>query len=192
MRYAAAGLLVGAAVVAALLWAGDEEGDGGGAARAAAPVPAYTRACDATSSVPSHPVERDDLVAGPLRIAEVRDLARASSRSVYSPPGTRVKHIKAPVVIAGSRPVTVAVATRERRVLSLGYDGRNRAPDSVAEAHPVVKFAVCARPGRITGYPGVLVYGGRWKRCVGLEVWVEGSRRPIRRKVSLGAGRRCR
>lgn len=120
-----------------------------------------------------------------------RRLARARARNVYSPPGTRLKVIKASVVITGGRAVTVAVAPRDRDVLGLGYDSERRSPRTVADADAVVAFEVCPRRGRITGYPGGLVYGGRWNRCVGLEFWIEGRDRPIRRKVSLGAGRRC-
>jgi len=110
---------------------------------------------------------------------------------VWTPRGTRLEVIKAPVVITGARAVTVAVSRRHRHVLSLGFAPDSRNPKKVADGDGVVRFEVCPRGGRITGYPGGLVYGGRWKRCVGLEFWIEGRARPIRRKLSLGAGRRC-
>jgi hypothetical protein len=190
MRCAVASLLAGAAVAAALVWGGDDGGSG--AAQAAAPPSAtFVRTCDAGSSVPAHPVRRQDLRAGPIRVMGARKLARARARSLYSWPGTRLRVIKAPVVITGARAVTVAVASRDRDVLGLVFDVERRSPRTVAGADAVVTFEVCPREGRITGYPGGLVYGGRWKRCVELEFWVEGRSRPIRRRVSLGAGRRC-
>jgi hypothetical protein len=191
MRCAVAGLLAGAVVVAALVAQGGGNGGGGAAQAAEPPAATFVRRCDVTSTAPAHPVERGDLVAGPIRIMGVRKLARARARDIWTEPGTRLKVIKAPVVITGARAVTVAVADRDRRVLALGFDVENRSPETIMDADPVVRYEVCARRGRVTGYPGALFYGGRWKRCVGLEFWVEGRERPIRRKLSLGAGRRC-
>ena len=190
MRCAVAGLFAGAVVVAVLIWGGG--GEGKGSAQAAEPPAAtFVRGCDVASSVPAYPTDRRDLVAGPIRMIGGRKLARARARDQHTWPGTRLRVIKLPVAITGARSVTVAVGRRHRNVVSLGFAPDSRNPKRVSDGDRVVRFGVCPRDGRITGYPGGLIYGGRWKRCIGLEFWVEGRERPIRRNLSLGAGRRC-
>jgi hypothetical protein len=191
MRCAVAGLLAGAVIVAALVAQGGGDGGGGAAQAAEPPAATFVRRCDVGSSVPARPVHRRDVAGGPLRFDAARQWARTRARDVYSPPGTRLKVIKAPAVITGSRAVTVAVARRDRAVLALDFDIAGRSPKTVGAGDSVVRFEVCPRTGRMSGYAGGFVYGGRWKRCVALDIWVDGRNGPIRRNLSLGAGRRC-
>jgi hypothetical protein len=155
-------------------------------ARASARV--YVRRCDSTSSSPAFRSTSRDLVVGPLRVVSfLKVFARAKEDEVYAPGPHGEKALKAALNILGRRDVTIIVPRSERRRLALDYQpgGSN---DEVSEGKPAIRFKVCPRGGRATGYPGGWIYSGPWKRCVSLDFKVEG-RPKVRRRVPLGAGR---
>jgi hypothetical protein len=181
---AALGLAAATAVVVATN--GDEQ-----TAAARPPEPAFTRSCDVTSQVAPHPVRPADLVAGPLRIMGLRSLERGKPSDLYRPQGASAGQVKAPVVLTGTRDVTVVVPSSHRRALSFFYESARGGPDAVRDGDAVIRFQACGGDSTITGYPGAIVYGGPWPQCVPVDFWVEGDDKPIRRQISFGA-RRCR
>jgi hypothetical protein len=107
---------------------------------------AYTRTCGPGSSVPAAR-GAGDAVLGPVRLVGFHgEFSRAKAEQIYSPrPG--VKGLKAPVVFGGDRDVTISVPRALRGVLALDFASERRGVDTVAEAHPSVRFRACAVVG---------------------------------------------
>jgi hypothetical protein len=160
------------------------------ATEAVAERPAFVRECDpgGLSSVRPHEPTARDAVLGPVIIGAFRDsFERARADEVFSPrPGLFV--LKAPVVFEGEGEVTIGVPPELRGVLGLDYDPAGGDVDTVAEADSSVFFRACPEPQGATGYPGALLYSGRWPACVRLTARV-GEARPTAHALSLGAGR---
>jgi hypothetical protein len=169
---------------------GDDSGDKGDRPKGRAEPGAFVLGCQASdhSSVRPRAPRRRDAVLGPVTIDAFRgQFERARESEVFARGPAGVKVLKAPVVFEGTRDVTIAVPKRYRPVLGLNYDASARGVDTVAEAHPAVRFRACPGERGATGYPGELLYGGPWPACVPLEVSVDGGP-PTAHQVSLGAG----
>jgi hypothetical protein len=168
----------------------DDSGDkGDNGKRPAEPAP-FVLACESGghSSVRIRRATRHDAVLGPVTIYGFRgEFERAKESEVYArgPAGVRV--LKAPVVFAVDRDVTIAVPKAYRPVLGLDYDASRRGVDTVAEGEPAVRFRPCGGERGATGHAGGLLYGGPWPACVPLQVSVDGGPAATHR-LSLGAG----
>ena len=164
-----------------------EQGDQG---KRPAEPPAFVVGCGAGggSSVPLRAATRRDAVLGPVTIDAFRgNFEQAKESDVFARGPAGVKVLKAPVVFAADRDVTIAVPRTHRPVVGLNYVAADRGVDTVAEARPAVRFRPCPGERGASGYAGELLYGGPWPACVPLQVSAGGGP-PATHRLSLGAG----
>jgi hypothetical protein len=100
------------------------------------------------------------------------------------------------VVVEGGRDVTVAIPRSERGDASLLWGPQPKVTRSenalglrqISDGNPVVRFKGCDTKVMQYVGGGFVVAG---KRCLPLDIWVDGREGPLRAVASFGAGARC-
>jgi hypothetical protein len=152
----------------------------------------FRRSCAIPPRVPGKlPVHWRDRSAriGPIYLYGVAQYRNESARELAPLAGTngqRYSGNKQLIIITSTTPVTLAVAAKDRRVVSLMY---NEAPFdhgyALSDGTLAVTFEGCG--ARVTEWSGAFVVAGR--RCVSLDVRDQHGAVVARRRISYGTGR---
>ena len=136
---------------------------------------------------------RYDIVRGPFALVTLARTMPRLSHASYRPSAGRLKGIKLPVGVRAGHTATLRISPSQRDHAALLYGLQPTPTDdydhSVLHGDEAVTFKACAADtaGQVTGWPGSLGVTG--SRCIRLQVWTDGARRP---DIRLPLGRRCR